>query len=460
LLDLHTLQWKEIIPFSENTIGLPFVTGDTVYFMSNADGNDDLYAVRLKDKMLFQLTSDKTGNYYPSVSDNKLVWSQFTAEGLQWKSAIISTSDWKEVNRMTWGEQVTRYPVAFPRNMLDAPGRRFAEKRYSQSKGLFNFHSWAPDYVDPEFTFSFYSDNILNTFSNEFFYRYNQDEQSHGLGWNTAYGGLFPVLSAGAEYTYDRHLDFSDGTLTLDQFEVRGGYQIPLNLTRGKTYKFLQFGSDYVFNRLMPTGYFKDSVAARNNSYLRHFISWSHYLPRALQHIYPKLGWSNAFQYRHLLSENGFQFYGNSYLYLPSVGNHSIVLNGSFQETDTNNVVFGNRFPNSRGYAEYYYSRMWKMAANYHFPIAYPDFGIASIVYLRRLRGNLFYDYTRVYAADKKGTANLRSFGGELFFDTRWWNQLPVSFGIRVSHLLDDFRGDKAGSNFFEFILPVNLIQN
>ena len=268
------------------------------------------------------------------------------------------------------------------------------------------------------------------------------------------------MLSAGAEYTYDRHLDFSDGTLTLDQFEVRGGYRIPLDLTRGKTYKFLQFGSDYVFNRLMPTGYFKDSVAARNNSYLRHFISWSHYLPRALQHIYPKLGWSNAFQYRHLLSENGFQFYGNSYLYLPSVGNHSIVLNGSFQETDTNNVVFGNRFPNSRGYAEYYYSRMWKMAANYHFPIAYPDFGIASIVYLRRLRGNLFYDYTRVYAADKKGTANLRSFGGELFFDTRWWNQLPVSFVIRVSHLLDDFGDDTAGSNFFEFILPVNLIQN
>jgi hypothetical protein len=57
---------------------------------------------------------------------------------------------------------------------------------------------------------------------------------------------------------------------------------------------------------------------------------------------------------------------------------------------------------------------------------------------------------------------NLRSVGGELFFDTRWWNQQPVSFGIRVSHLLDDgFNSlDKKGNNLFEFILPLNLIPN
>ena len=137
-------------------------------------------------------------------------------------------------------------------------------------------------------------------------------------------------------------------------------------------------------------------------------------------------------------------------------------MNGSFQETDTNNVVFSNRFPNSRGYDEYYFSRMWKLAANYHFPIVYPDFGFASIVYFQRLRGNLFYDYTRVYSGDKSASANLRSVGGELFFDTKWWNQLPVSFGFRVSHLLDDGFApqDKKGNNWFEFILPVNLISN
>jgi hypothetical protein len=167
-------------------------------------------------------------------------------------------------------------------------------------------------------------------------------------------------------------------------------------------------------------------------------------------------------QHRHLLSDNGFQFYGNSFLYLPSIGNHSLVVNGSFQETDTSNVVFSNLFPNSRGYDDYYLSRMWKIAGNYHFPIAYPDFGFANIVYLLRLRGNMFYDFTKVYSKSKAKTANLRSVGAEIYFDTKWWNQQPVSFGFRISHLLDNGFSvrDKKGSNWFEFILPVNLIPN
>jgi hypothetical protein len=451
---------ETLVPFSGNTIGLPFVAGNTVYFISNANANDDLYAVRLKDKSIWQITQDKTGNYYPSVFDDSLVWSHFTAEGLQIRTAALNEAGWTEISKMSWREQALLYPVAMADNTAEAVNRRFTEKRYSKSTGLFNFHSWSPDYVDPEFTFSLYSDNILNTFSNELFYRYNQNESSHGLGWNTAYGGFFSVLSAGAEYTYNRHLDFSGGSLTLDQLEVRGGYSIPLNFTKGKSYKALNFGSDYVFNRLTPTGFWKDSFEARNRSYLRHFVSWSHYLPRAVQQIYPKLGWASVFQHRHLVSDNGFQFYGNSFLYLPSFGNHSIVVNGSFQETDTNNVVFSNRFPNSRGYDEYYFSRMWKVEANYHFPIIYPDFGFANIVYLQRLRGNLFYDYTKVYSNKKTASANLRSVGGELFFDTKWWNQLPVSFGFRVSHLLDDgfTPQDRKGNNWFEFILPVNLI--
>ena len=42
-----------------------------------------------------------------------------------------------------------------------------ASKRYKKGTRLINFHSWAPSYEDPEFTFSLYSDNILNTFSNQ-----------------------------------------------------------------------------------------------------------------------------------------------------------------------------------------------------------------------------------------------------------------------------------------------------
>jgi hypothetical protein len=43
-------------------------------------------------------------------------------------------------------------------------------------------------------------------------------------------------------------------------------------------------------------------------------------------------------------------------------------------------------------------------------------------------------------------------------FDTRWWNQLPVSFGVRYSYLLDAKPAGIRNPNVFEFIMPVNLI--
>jgi hypothetical protein len=462
LLDIGTGKLEQLIPSSYNTIGMPYVNGNTVFFTANFNGNDDVYAIRLKDKKITQLSSGFTGNYFPSVLKDTLVWSHFTTKGMEIRKQAMSSLAWGEINALSIQEQPHLYPVALEKNILSTRTERFSAKRYSKSTNLINFHSWAPNYSDPEFTFSLYSDNILNTFSNELFYRYNQNENSHGVGWNTSYGGFFPKLNVGVEYTYNREIKTSSSTITLDQLEARVGYNIPLNFTKGKTYKLLNFGSNYVFNRLMSSGFQKDSFNAINRTYLHHFINWVHYLPTAVQHIYPKFGYTASVAHRQRIDDKGYQFVSNGQLFLPSFANHSIVLQASFQQTDTSNILFSNRFANSRGYEDYYFSRMWKLGANYHFPILYPDFGIASIVYFQRLRGNAFYDLTRVYSRNKKNTADMRSVGGELFFDTKWWNQLPVSFGVRVSYLMDNgFSSlDRKGNTFFEFIVPVGLIQN
>ncbi len=105
---------------------------------------------------------------------------------------------------------------------------------------------------------------------------------------------------------------------------------------------------------------------------------------------------------------------------------------------------------------------MYKWGANYHLPLLYPDAGIANIVYLLRVRANLFYDNTVGKVAYTNGlriNTDFRSTGTEFFFDTKWWNELPVSFGFRYSYLLDRDLFGGAGSNRFEFILPVNLFQ-
>jgi hypothetical protein len=79
-------------------------------------------------------------------------------------------------------------------------------------------------------------------------------------------------------------------------------------------------------------------------------------------------------------------------------------------------------------------------------------------LYLQRFRLNAFYDLTKVYSRDKKITADQRSVGAEFFIDTQWWNQYPLTFGFRVSKLLDRDQFDGWKGTIFEFVLPVNIL--
>ena len=123
-----------------------------------------------------------------------------------------------------------------------------------------------------------------------------------------------------------------------------------------------------------------------------------------------------------------------------------------------NPQLFRDRFAYSRGYEGRYFSRMWKVSGNYHFPILYPDWGFANILYFTRIRGNAFYDFTKVYSRDKTITADQRSAGIEIYFDTKWWNQYPLTFGFRISHLFDPDQFDGFKGNIFEIILPVSIL--
>lgn len=458
MIDIATGRKEILIPSTSALIGFPFYHNGSVYFVSSAAGNDDIYSLRLPDKKIFRLSSGGGGKYFPSAYKDSLTWSTFTSNGLH---ARVNAASVSSANDVEWSEVTLPYPVAEASSniLAELPGQ-FAVTKYRQGSHLFNFHSWRPDYVDPEFTLSLYSDNVMGTFTNQLYYRYNENETSHAFAFNSSYGGWFPVINAGVEYTINRTLLDTSGIFNINQLEARTGYNIPLNFTSGKLYRYLDFGNDIVFNRSLASNGMKDPMRERTFYYLHSFLRWSHFLPRARQHINTRLGYAISAAYRNLVNEKGFQFIGSSSFFLPSFRNHSIVLTSSWQETDTSNRTFSNRFANSRGYEDYYFSRMWKLGANYHFPIVYPDLGFANIIFFQRVRGNLFYDFTKVYSRNKQVSRNLRSAGTEIYFDTKVWNSLPVSFGFRISQLLDNgfSSRERRGNTWFEFILPVNLI--
>jgi hypothetical protein len=466
MAEIATGNTTRLTPPSFNVVGYPCVNNGVIYFTASYGGNDDVFALRMNDKKIFKISNGPLGNYFVNAGNGKLTWSAFTAEGYQLKQTEEKDIVWNEVSMAATDDLTEKYKVSLSNefgNILSGKitQRKFFVSDYKKGTKLLNFHSWRPYYSDPIFTFSLYGENVLNTFQTELYYLYNQDEKTSAVGFNAVYGAWFPYLNAGTELTFDRQAVTGNRTRHWNQLDSRIGLSVPLNFTSGQTYKSFNVASYYVLRNEFNKGFFKDSIGNTSFSYLLHTLSWTQQIQRAVQHIYPRFAYSFSVNHRHAITNyKGYQFIGSGSLYVPGLlSTHNLILTGSFQQRDTlAQIVFSDRFAYSRGYTGRYFSRMWRLSANYHLPLLYPDWGFGNILYLQRIRANLFYDFTKVYSKDKLTTRDQRSAGGEIFVDTKWWNQYPLTFGFRVSQLLDQDQFNGFKGTVFEFVLPVSII--
>ena len=482
---LALVNWQDgktvrLTPPSFHVLGYPCVNGGVIYFTASYLGNDDVFALRLSDKNIFKITNGPLGNYFVNatlspepvegakgnLSLSKVTWSSFTAEGYQLMQLDEKDIVWNEVDTAAMATLTPGFPVSnealFEKNFLDnVPQRNFPVNKYSKSTGLFHIHSWRPSYSDPEISFSLFGENILNTLQTELYYLYNQNDKNHAAGLNAVYGVWFPYLNIGTQMTFDRETLVGNRVKNWNQLDSRVGLSVPLLFTSGRSLKQLNIASNYVLRNEFNKDYYKDSLGTVSFSYFSHSFSWNQQVQRAVQHIYPKWGYGFSLAHRHAITRySGNQFLAGANFYLPGMlSTHSLVMTGAFQERDTlGQISFANLFSYSRGYTGRNFSRMWRMSANYHFPLLYPDWGFANILYLQRVRANAFYDFTKVYSRDKKITRDQRSAGAEIYVDTKWWNQYPLTFGFRISRLLDPDQFNGFRGTIFEFIVPVSII--
>jgi hypothetical protein len=472
LVNTATGNAESLTPFAFNVIGFPSISNDTVYFSAAHIEVDKLFAVSLKNKKIFLLQSalmkNGIGNYHPSVSSNQIVWTNFTANGFRIQKADKSSIFWQEMNPDKFAGKTSDFGVSAldktNANLLaSVPQENLPVSKYKKSIGLLNFHSIEPLVDDPEYKLTLVSENILNTLESQLSFTYNRAEQWKRVGFNAVYSALFPYLSAGANYTIDRRGRYRGKTVYWNELEPQGGFNIPLNLSKGRSNTFMNIGSRFIYNQSNFKGVYKDTLGKISYSYISNFFSINNQVQKAKQNIYPRLAQTLSLGYKSALTNyEASQFVANGNLFLPGfLTNHNIVLNGAYLKKDTvGQLNFSSGFPFSRGYQAENLHEMTKWGANYHLPLLYPDAGFANIVYLLRLRANMFYDHTHVndfFANGTKFSADFRSTGGELYFDTKWWNEANVTFGIRYSYLLDKDLFGATGKNRWELILPVNL---
>jgi hypothetical protein len=460
--NVHNGNAEWLTPFSTRVIGFPKVYNDTILFTMSDGSQDKLFAVAGSRIFLFQpaIENKFTGNYQFSGIGGKFAWSMFTSVGYQlvqgngkfidYTDSLKAATSIYKLNLLNKGfNMVTaQYPV------------KGEIEKYSSNFRLINFHSWRPYINDPEYSYSLISENVLNTLQSELYFTYNRNEKFKETGASISYGALFPVISAGASYTFDRSFADSARRITWNEFKGRVGVSVPLNFTKGAYSQSLNISGSFNTSQVYYTGISKAQFADKRFNYGDFYISASNQQAKAKQNIYPRFAQVILARYRSIISKySANQLFLNGSLYLPGFSrNHSIVFQAAYQGRDTlQQYNFSNGFPFSRGYPNIDYPRMWKVGGNYHFPIAYPDWGFGNIVYFLRLRGNVFYDYSKIKSLKNSRQFDFKTAGTELYFDTKWWNQLPLSFGIRYSRLLDaDLLGISA--NQWELVLPVNLL--
>lgn len=462
-----------IIPYSWAVIGFPSIDRSSIYFTASYQGRDQLF--RWENGQLSIISSKEnpsntTGEYQLNVRKNKSVWTKFTASGYRLIVADSTEINPRPLDLQAFGDSISTFGIRVVTDSLNnflssISNNRYPVRKYSKSFQLFKFHSRRPYISDPDYSFSFVSENILNTLQSEFFLSYNRNENFKEIGFSAVYGGWFPMLRIGSQFTIDRNarINANSQRAYWNEWENSIGFTIPLNLSGGRTYTYLKPGADFVYNKRYFTGLYKDSLENSAFGYINASLTFSNQVQQARQHIHPRFAQSISLNYKKTVTDiEGSQFLASGSFYLPGLfPNHSLVLQAAWHTRDTlNDIRFSNSFPFSRGYSTNNFSEMWKLGANYHFPLFYPDWGFGNIIYFLRIRTNLFFDYSRIRdynTARQEVQLDFRSTGTEIFFDTSWWNQLPISFGFRYSRLLDqDLEG--RGPNQFEFVLPVNLL--
>ncbi len=450
-----------ILSFQNRILGFPVVKGDTLLYSCSSNGLDEIWAFVASENKNYHLASYSTGLYQAFLQDNgMLVSSAFTADGYRLATIV---PQWQPVNN---GDSLKNLFVAKPFNeksnstLLSVPVHQYTITKYPKFFQPFHFHSWNPYFSQPDYSFIIYGQNVLNTFQSQVYYTYNSNEKYSRAGYTGLYGGWYVQPLFDINHTWNRNqLLNSDTTIYWNELNVAGGLRLPLNLSGGKGYRNLILTSTYNIDQLRWTGLGKQLLKNLNFNYAQFQLSYNAQIQAAAQQIYPRWGQSLLVRYRTIITNHtARQFLASASFYLPGFAKtHSIVLSAAYQSRDTaKQYYFTNSFPFSRGYNALNFPRVWKLGINYHLPLALPDWGFGNIVFFKRIRANIFYDYTVGKSLRYQTNYNFRAVGSEIYFDTKWWNQQPVTFGVRYSRLLDN---DIAGlnANQWEFILPVSL---
>lgn len=422
------------------------VLNSVLYFSASDNGVQGIYGLNLLNSNTYKYTNATYGiNYFTSTSNSAFVASLNGPYGN--RHAVIpidsleKTRHWNK--NLLYSNGIERFKTQSDVDTSNSM-TNFTIAPYKEHRNLFKFHSWAPFYYNPleaangELTgapgVTFISQNLTSTAITSLGYSYNE---THGLHAQFSWLGWYPIISGGidigSELPRVHGVPSSGIQSNRGDTRIEGAIRVtvPYQLSSGKYFSRLSGGvsllynNDWVWNE-------KRLEYKKSTERVNFFSSYYRLKRMAHRDLRPSLGFYiiGNFQFYPSASE----MLGKSLLlrgltYLPGAWtSHSLLLTTQAEVKVKKQYFLSSRVVLPRGEnSSAIFNNLYSASADYAFPIAYPDGGIRSLLYIKRLFINVFSDnafFEKYYTGTNgnpvtKGTY-LHTAGVELFSDTHF----------------------------------------
>jgi hypothetical protein len=422
--DLQPGSFRDVIPHRDEELANPVFYRDYVLYKSSSQDMVNIFAVRIADGQTYQVTSAEFGADFPSISPdgNKLIYSDYTANGYNLAKLTLDPGSWKRVD---WVAGSTS--LGYQKNTRDfsaeIPVTQYAAQDYQPVAHLFDVHSWGLTSPPPDLGVGLQSNDKMGLLSVHAAFLYNTSEQATGFETGFSYNRLFPVLYFNFS-DRNRNLEYADHTDHFTERTATAGFYVPLNFSRGIYFTRLSLGASVEDIQLHGGGLLP----------LNYGLGFSHVRQSAARDLAP--AWSQILRlsYSHQVLANPYtanHLGAIGRFALPGLVKHQALVLGAGYERNDGSYLFSRMVAFPRGYTAYTGRHLTTLSSTYSVPLLYPDWAIGRLLYIKRIAGNAFYDY------GKEDGRLYRSTGAEVVFDVNVFHWPGLRVGLRESYRLD-----------------------
>ena len=500
-LNLRTGDKRTLVQSGKYEMSQPEVGTGRIFFTAAFTGIDNIYAYDQSNRKVYQVTSSRFGARDPHLNkNNQLYYSDYTSDGYIPVRASLNKNDWKE-----WQGVFEAFPLA--KELSDQLGEklnpdttnldRFQVKNYSKLGHLFNFHSWAPVFIDgleqeADIGISVATQNKLSTLMATVGYKREEGFENGQFYANLSYRGWFPIFDSKLTVG-DREVQFAtladriappqvDTILvrrTWKQWGWENSISLPFDLSGGQyntqiipkvTYNLIKLAN----RETVPLGIFTSNpnlglgqynivdqdITQEIMEYQLFAFNIAKTAPRDVQ-----FRWAQILEFNYLHTPLGDTELGNTWsaeghFYVPGFyKHHGIKLYGGYQKRSRFNSLFSNIIKSPRGMSDLFGEDIVTTGVDYALPLFYPDWNIGPLAYFKRVKMSGFFDYGYQKGKVEGENDNLfefkedfMSFGAEFRSDLHVLRfPAPVDFGFRVGY------ENRSKSMFASFLISFSL---